>query len=290
MHLPDFIIAGASRSGTTTLHHVLKHHPHLFLPQRKELQFFNRDENYARGIAHYAEYFELATPDQLKGEVSPPYFHKGIRLGKGASHIFDESEDSAIRAKRHLPNAKVILTLRNPITRAHSQFWKNKWQGHETAEDFEHAIQEELEGRRNPQGSKLCWLYKNRYSLHVEHWIKQFGEDNVLVVIFEDWTQHPQDLLRQIEAFLEVPQADLPAELFTGRTNAGRTTSKAWLRPLMKLVEPIPLVKPLVRRFGTNPGIPPLQDATRKQLAALFAPDISLLEGLIGRKLDLIWG
>ena len=106
MNLPDFICIGVQRAGTTWLYECLKEHPEVFVPETKELHFFN--DNYEKGIEFYSQYFEEAdSVNQVIGELTPNYYHDIQALQ---------------RISQKLPNVKVILILREPIARAYSHY------------------------------------------------------------------------------------------------------------------------------------------------------------------------
>lgn len=101
---PDFLIIGSQKAGTTSLYHALRLHPEVFVPEKKELNFFFLEDEYARGLDYYARYFEPA-PAGIKavGEASPGYI----------CH-----PETPARIAAALPDAKLVLTVRNPIDRA----------------------------------------------------------------------------------------------------------------------------------------------------------------------------
>lgn len=74
----DFIIAGATRSGTTTLHDLLSRNAHIFMPAKKELNYFWKDQNYNQGLKLYQSFFVPAKEDQILGEASPSYLDRGF--------------------------------------------------------------------------------------------------------------------------------------------------------------------------------------------------------------------
>ena len=108
MKLPDFIIIGAAKAGTTSLYALLDRHPDIFMPAHKEPEFFARDDHYAKGIDSYATLFEGATPHQQVGEASTLY-----SLAPFFGH-------TAGRIKAHLPQVKLIYVMREPVARAYS--------------------------------------------------------------------------------------------------------------------------------------------------------------------------
>ena len=107
--LPTFLVIGAPRSGTTWIARNLREHPEICLSKKKELHFFDRDENYERGIAYYESFFTRCSEQQHAiGEATPDYIHVPV---------------AAKRIKEHLPHAKLIVSLRNPRDRVYSRDW-----------------------------------------------------------------------------------------------------------------------------------------------------------------------
>jgi len=111
MGLPDFIIIGAMKSGTTTLHNILRQHSQIFLPPEKEIHYFDIDKNYTKGLDYYASFFNDAKRYQLIGEITPRY----IWNSQIAQRI----------AKDLGTKTKLIAILRNPADRAFSHYKMN---------------------------------------------------------------------------------------------------------------------------------------------------------------------
>ena len=108
--LPDFIIAGASRSGTTSLYYYLSEHPQIFMPKQKELRFFDKDSNYLKGKQYYGRFF--ADSEKTKGEASPPYFYEGITFGKDLKYKFNIEDDAPLRIKKMIPQYKNYIVFK----------------------------------------------------------------------------------------------------------------------------------------------------------------------------------
>ena len=107
--LPNFLGIGAARAGTTWIARNLAQHPAVFIPYKKELHFF--DANFDKGTAHYAAEFQGWSNQKAVGEITPKYLHH---------------EAAADRIKATLPAAKLIVSLRNPVERAYSSYWKSR--------------------------------------------------------------------------------------------------------------------------------------------------------------------
>src|SRR5688500_17742284 len=114
MQLPSFLIIGAMKSGTSSVHRYLGQHPDVFTSQRKELDFFNR--HYDRGLHWYMRQFGPG----VAGESSPNYMK---------AHLWAET---AGRIRKHVPDARLVCVLRNPIDRTLSHYLHSVRQGRET--------------------------------------------------------------------------------------------------------------------------------------------------------------
>ncbi|RLF35719.1 MAG: sulfotransferase, partial [Thermoplasmata archaeon] len=110
--LPNFVIAGPPKSGTTSLLFYLERHPDVFVIN--EPHFFSR--NYEKGIEWYESLFEKHKKEKAVGEKSPSYF-------------FDPKVP--LRIKKHIPDVKLIFIFRDPIKRAYSEYWHNVIHGTE---------------------------------------------------------------------------------------------------------------------------------------------------------------
>src|SRR4051812_32606879 len=102
MRLPDFLIVGVTKGGSTSVAQWLGAHPRVFVPREKELHFFSNDENWARGLDCYGSHFESAGDAELVGEATPQYMYFPAAIRRMAEVV---------------PEAKLIVTLREPGSR-----------------------------------------------------------------------------------------------------------------------------------------------------------------------------
>lgn len=203
MTTPNFIIAGATRSGTSSLHSYLRVHPDIFMPSKKELWFFNTDPVYSKGLEHYAAMFDNYDGEAAVGEATPMYMEKGFVYGEDREVMFRDHDDAMERIAKDLPNCRIILSLRNPVDRILSVYWKNFYQGRLGSHSLDYFLQNELEQGCQPK-RRTCFLYRNYYDLHVRRIIDLFSEDRVHVVIFEEWIENVERMLEGILGFLGV--------------------------------------------------------------------------------------
>ena len=139
MPLPTVLIAGAQRCGTSTLTSYLRRHPRIFMAKPKELHFF--DMHYDKGMDWYAEFFTPKERHIVLGEATPIY-------------MFDPVARE--RIAHHLPDIKLIVSLRDPTKRAYSQFFHAKRNDKEDLESFEEALDLEPARLSSGQSQSLC--------------------------------------------------------------------------------------------------------------------------------------
>jgi hypothetical protein len=283
---PNFFILGASRSGTSSLYYYLREHEDLFMPEPKELRFFDRDENYNQGLNYYERQFESWNGEKAVGEASPPYWYRGIKLDSSGKYQFDPADDAPTRIAEVYPDVKLILTLRNPVRRAYSQYWKNVRQGREDIQPFRAAVEAELDDERDHKSSELCWVYKNDYPLHVEHIFNLFPRENIKVLIFEEWIKDIESTLNEICEFLSIsPRNEW------NKTDKAKNAAKV---PRSHLVNKLyhnylagTIFGPLINWLNLREGYPEMPTETEQFLFDIFEGKMTSLERILNRDLDL---
>jgi perosamine synthetase len=197
LRVPDFIIAGAPRSGTTWLYDVLNRHPAVYManPRSPEPKFFLRDDLYARGLEYYRRYFERAGSDQVCGEKSTNYL---------------ESSQAAERIASSLPHVKLVFVLRDPVTRAWSNYLWSRMNGLETL-SFADAMEKECERERSyaPEhrySRPFSYLSRGLYTGLLVPYVRLFGIDRILVLRFEDIISDAGTFAAEVHRFLGVAE------------------------------------------------------------------------------------
>ncbi len=196
MRLPEFIIGGAPRSGTTWLYELLDRHPgvHMAKPLAPEPKFFLRDDEYAKGLQYYSDrWFAGVDPAKAAGEKSTDYL---------------ESAEAAARIAHRLPHVKLIFILREPVSRAYSNYLWSKMNGLET-EDFATALAlEERRDRELPEKWKFTrpfsYFSRGLYAELLEPYFSRFLEHQILVTRFEDIIERPKALADAVHRYLGV--------------------------------------------------------------------------------------
>jgi hypothetical protein len=142
--LPNFLIIGSQKAGTTSLYNILKQHPEVFMPEKKEVNFFFLDSEFRKGIEYYQRFFADIPPGKKAyGEASPGYI----------CH-----PQAPARIKEYLPEVKLVLTVRNPIERAYSQYWDNRMTLSEPHE-FSQTLDIALNNTYEPGNQLLILLF-----------------------------------------------------------------------------------------------------------------------------------
>lgn len=312
--LPDFIIIGAQKSGTSSLHSILAHHPGVFIP-RGEVFFFDVDDveqhpdffvrtrdgwtdhDFERDLPTYLDWyrslFEEARPGQKIGEDSTTYL---------------ASRAAPSRIARMLPDVKLIALLRDPVARAYSHYWHTVSTGRATM-SFEESLQR---GRGN-------LVTRGCYREQIERYGRHFGEDRLKIVLFEEFVSDGQSAVDDVCAFLGLdPRVDLatvephqnrasaplslPARLLVNRIFR-RFTAKSYRSriPNMPGYDPGSVSSrlerhPLARRLADGyeslrprRRYPPMRPETRAHLEGVFRRLNAGLSDLIGRDVAEHW-
>ncbi len=197
MRLPDFVIGGAPRSGTTWLYLLLDKHPDVFMakPLRPEPKFFLVDETYRQGIDYYSNtWFSEVPPGAVAGEKSSNYL---------------ESPVAAARLREHIPGVRLVFILREPAARAWSNYLWSKMNGLEE-EDFETALTLEEEREANcPEHLRFArphaYYSRGLYAELLEPYFARFGPEAILVLRYEDIATAAGRVAERLHRFIGVP-------------------------------------------------------------------------------------
>ena len=191
----NFLIAGAQKSGTTTLHAYLQEHPEIQMSSKKEVHFFNRSEFFKKDppdYSYYHSFFDLLGADKhLYGEATPAYMY---------------CRDAPKRIWQYNPDMKIIVILRSPIDRAYSHWNMEVARGAETL-SFEDAIQQEAERCREAlpeQHYVYSYLDRGFYSSQIRELWRFFTKERVLILEYEQLKNDPGSVLMAAFNFLGV--------------------------------------------------------------------------------------
>jgi hypothetical protein len=268
---PDFIIIGAMKCATSSLHEQLAQQPGIFMSALKEPNFFSDDDQYAKGMDWYHSHFADAQPTELCGESSthytklPTYPHTLARLNQA------------------LPDVKLIYVMRHPVNRLVSQYI-HEWTMRVISEDINEAI------ATHPE-----LIAYSRYTLQLQPYFDVFGPERVLPVFFERLFTYPQEELERICRFIGytgTPYWD--HDLNAQNVSSERLIKSAWrdalvetpgLRELRQLLVP-KSVRTWVRGFWAMKKRPELIPEQRLSLEAVFDEDLAQLGKWLGVELS----
>jgi hypothetical protein len=187
--LPTFLVIGAMKAGTTSLHAYLQSHPDVFMAEPKELEFFVEGKNWERGVDWYESCFASSGGTTARGEASTSY----------TKHPFFPGVPE--RIKRVLPDVRMVYVVRHPIRRMVSQYL------HHVAEYGERKPPSEVL-LKNPMLFAL-----SDYATQIERYLESFRREQMLIVTSEDLHDRRADSLRTIYGFLGVDDRWTPPNL-----------------------------------------------------------------------------
>ena len=208
--LPDFLVLGTQKGGTTTLQLLLIQHPGVCLAPGKEVHYFSK--HWDQPTAWYASHYAGAAPQQRCGDITPFY-------------LFHPQAPKRIHSL--LPNAQLIVLLRDPVERALSQYFHSVRLRFETLplEDALAAEEERLSTGKLQHLQEHSYVSRSRYLEQLDRYLELFPGRQLLVLQSETLFADPTATWRQIEAFLDLPQAPCPAA--APKANAGQGEARA---------------------------------------------------------------
>lgn len=296
--MPDFLLIGGMKCGSTTLHDYLVNHPKLAEPQYKEPGFFSRDERFALGLDWYRSVFASAQDDQLAFESSTCYT-RHPHFGEVAARIHE-----------HLPGIKLVYIMRHPVDRLYSH--------------YRHAMLERQKKNEGPVISLLAAVSENSeyfdagcYARQIEQFTAHYDRDRFFFLTLEELTADPDAMLGRLQEFLGVDVVPTLSTSLKGASNAasaramGTTTASARSRlrrnPLVRVAKRLipkearsflmgavmnsPIVKARVKAkadaFAAQ--LSKLTDANRKELLGRYEQPNAALSEFLGRPLPASW-
>lgn len=291
-NLPNFVVIGAPKSGTTSLYHYFRQHPDIYLPKVKELHYFSfpelgmdsmgPDDSVVRdGLCQtweqYMNQYQEVGNQSAIGDISPSYLYYS---------------SSANKIKEKLGAVKIIAIIRNPIDKAFSQYMHMIREGLETL-TFSDALAAEAIRREQSWGDIWRYAESSLYAERLKKFIEVFGKENVKVVFFEDFTRNTPTVLTELLSFIGVdPSVEINTNEKFNRTGVQKNEviSKMMRNP-SRLKTMVKLVIPANLRFrlrnwiinsntGDKPELPP---ELRSHLLNYFQEDISSVERLLGK-------
>ena len=286
VRLPDFFIVGAPKAGTTSLYVYLGKHPEIFMSPVKEPNFFSFEEIKKQGLYYkkenietlkeYMALFEEAGEQQKVGEAS-------------VSYLFYPSVPAKI--KKAVPNAKIIILLRNPVERAFSHYLMDLKLGYVDI-DFEKVVMQKTDHVFSElyyqQYVKLGFYYEQ-----VKRYIDTFGKENIFIILTDELESSPFEIYKKVCDFLGVSLfEEINFEKFNAYMEPAGSFVKfvyslGFLRTLVKKIVSNERARGFIRsKLFKKQEKPVILDNVRNFLINLYKKDIEKLESLISKDLS----
>lgn len=295
--LPDFIIIGAPKAGTTSLHRYLATHPQIYMTPDKEPRYMAHPDvrpTYRGGTARkynrevtwrfdeYRRLFAGRRDELVAGEASPLYMWSPV---------------AAETIHRLVPEAKLVAILRDPVSRAYSHFFHNRRLGREPLADFGAALAAERERVEYGWIPTVHYRGRGRYGEQLTRYLELFPRDRLIVFLQEDLSRRPAEMMAELCRFLGVDDNfefdttkrhnvtdGVPKRIWLSRLFAEQSR----LKDAARKVVPVAVRNALFERFyhSNFEKRPPLDPAIRRMLRDEFRDDILVLQDLIGRDLS----
>jgi hypothetical protein len=288
MTMPNFLIIGAMKSGTTALYYYLEQHPEIYMSPVKEPNFFSsqEQENAADAVTNIGTYQHLFRGGSGKKA-----------LGE-ASHSYLYEPRAAAEIKRYVPEAKLIAILRNPIDRAYSHFLHMVRTGMEPLDDFAQALREE-EVRIHKERTFQDYIGRGLYYQQLKRYFGTFPQEQVRVYLYEDLSGAPISTVQDAFRFLKVDDSFVP-DVSLRRNVSGQPKYKTLdglLRRQSRIKHAAKIYLPARMRWRLSKTFddlktrnlaepPPVQSKVRRQLIGVYREDILQVQELIHRDLS----
>ena len=295
MTMPNFLVIGAAKAGTTSLYSYLKDHPQIYMSPHKEPRFFALEGEpidfqgpgdltrfrFVTDIESYHALFEGVSNEVAVGEASPWYLY----VPKAPERI-----------RHHIPNARLIAILREPVERAYSNFLHAVREGLEPLTDFTQAMKAEENRIRNNWSYRWHYKQKGFYYVQLKRYYELFDRDQIRLYLYDDFMTNPINLLQDIFRFLGVDDTFVPDTSQKHNVSLiprNKALDKLFRQPnsMKSVLKPF-LPSRLRQQVKTNlinlnlQKKPQLLPEVRKQLLDEYREDILRLQELIQRDLS----
>ncbi len=307
--LPTFLVVGAVKAGTTSLHEYLMQHPDIYMSPVKETNFFSDADmdfdhfnvDYRQDVSHdlekffsgsmsgkihiahirswdhYKELFRNVTSEKAIGEVSNSYLYCPLTA-------------SAIRER--LPDAQIVMVLRNPVDRLFSQYVMNLKLGKIIERDLLKEIANDRQKEHKGWGVSHLYVEVGMYAEQVKRYMEIFPSEQIKVILFDDFKKDSKGVMTDLFKFLGVEETEIDTEKRYNEAGMPRFGKlNYWMTQLgiygiVKRLFPDELKQRLKAVIYTRKGVPRITKEERKYLEDLYREDIEKLSKLIDRDLS----
>lgn len=289
--LPTFLIIGVAKAATSSLYAYLGQHPQIYLSPERVPNFFGRGEQATPPFGGPVKQRNVAAPTLTRYCALFADAQNEIALGEGSS-FFNFTPRAAQRIHHYIPDAKLLVMLRQPAERIYSQYLFARRMGWEPSSSFITALDDEPKRQAENWFPFLCYRTSGLYAANLRAFYERFPASQIQVSLFDEFQRKPIEVMRAIYHFLGVDPAFTPN--VSVKHNRARVGLFPWLRsPLNEQTAPIwhympnQLKEYLFRGLDkVAPKPPPLAPRLRTQLTSESQTDILETQALIGRDLS----
>jgi hypothetical protein len=308
--LPNFLVVGANKGGTTSLYHYLKQHPDVYLSPLKEPHYFSKDidpSKFSKAFSHnklkdiaafvngpmthdfhagfvreweqYQKLFKNAGQAKAIGELSTSYLYSSV---------------AAKNIRETLGDIKIIICLRNPISRAYSHYRMNLWTGNSKAKTFMQALLDDKNHVPKVWGNAHLYTEIGMYYEQVKRYYDVFSPEHIKVIYANDLRNKTDEVIRDLYAFIGVDANFIPDtsgrynEVFTPKFR-GFTwfLNKSGIRPFVKRISGHRVKKAVVRAmFRNKDDKGQMTEEEKAYLLDIYQADIQKLSELLQHDLS----
>ncbi len=298
MTLPNFLVIGAQKA-VSSLYYYLKQHPEVYMSPVKVPRFFaleGREPDFFRGGPGDREIMSQGTVTDIEG-------YRALFAGVSGEKAIGEASawhlyipEAAYRIRHHIPEARLMSVLRNPVDRAYSHFLMVRRNSCEPLADFALALDAEEERVRERWGPNFHYKRMGLYHEQLARYYELFEAKQIRVYLYEDLKEDPVGTTQSIFRFLGVDEAFVPDTSL--KHNVTRLPRSRALQTFIKKPHPLKatlrpfLPERLRRRMRVGlwernlTGPPPMPEGVRRELSEAYREDVLKLQKLIGRDLS----
>jgi len=310
LKLPNFFVVGATKAGTTSLYHYLKQHPEIYMCPIKEPNYFSKDINpnefssiykktcivdmkaylgkpkleelHIAMVTEFEDYIQLfreVKDEKAIGEISNSYLYSKV---------------AAKEIKKIVPNAKIIMILRNPVERAFSHFIMNLKGGYVEYFDFLKEVFFDYNKTKKGWGISHLYIELGLYYEQVKRFLDTFGKNQVKIFLYEEYKNNPAQVLKEIFKFLEVDSTFVPnlsKKYHLGTPPKYPRLNKVLINLYYEVSPYLPkslikLLEVTYKKFFLQKKRATLSPTEQKELLKFFYEDVKKLEKLINKDLS----
>lgn len=273
--LPDFVIIGAMKCATTSIHQALAKHPDICMSKLKETDFFIDEKNWNKGLEWYKNQFNGEC--KFFGEASPNYT------------MYPSFQGIPERMHSVIPNAKLIYIVRDPIDRIRSHY-EHQWYAGRKSSSLEEVLKTD---ERNH------YINTSRYFLQIEQYLHYYRQEQIMIISFEEYKDNPSSILKQICEFIGASCQGINPELIT---ESHKTEEKyrlppgflwlqkgggliRYLRFFARTILPTDKIAKLIKKLSKIPDIT-VSEKTKLSLKNDLFKDAEKIRAISGKKFN----